>query len=197
MKKRFSCLALLLICLAPLCCSAATPSESIKINVDNVISILKDPGLRGEARAQAKKARLRAASENMFDFNELSRRTLARNWNSLTDNQRREFTELYRSILENAYIEKITSYTDEKIVFSKEMVLSERTYEVQSTIKRKNGDVPVNYRLINTNGVWKVYDVVIEGVSLISNYRTQFREILANQSVEALFQTMREKTGKK
>lgn len=197
MKKHFLCLSLFLLFLSPLLCYAAGPSESIKRNVDNVISILKDPALKGEAGAKTKKARLRSASENMFDFNELSKRTLARNWNNFSNNQRREFTDLYKSILEDAYIEKITSYTDEKIVFSKEMVLSEKTYEVQSTIKRKNGDVPVNYRLINNDGNWKVYDVVIEGVSLISNYRTQFREILANQSVEALFKTMREKTGKK
>ena len=88
------------------------------------------------------------------------------------------------------------SYTDEKIVFSKEVALTEKTVEVQSTVLRKSGEIPIYYRVILKDGVWRVYDVVIEGVSLINNYRSQFREILVNKPPESLLETLRKKVGK-
>jgi len=96
-------------------------------------------------------------------------------------------------LLEETYADKITSYTDEKLVFGKEITLSEKTVEVQTTIFTKTSEVPMNYRVIEEKGHWKVYDVVVEGVSLISNYRSQFREILANKTPEALLDVLRKK----
>jgi len=103
---------------------------------------------------------------------------------------------LYESLLEDTYADKIMAYTDEKIVFSKEVALTEKTVEVQSTVLRKSGEVPIYYRVIAKDGSWRVYDVVIEGVSLINNYRSQFREILANKPPESLLETLRKKVGK-
>jgi phospholipid transport system substrate-binding protein len=103
---------------------------------------------------------------------------------------------LYKSLLEETYSEKITSYTDEKIVIKKDVNLSEKTLEVQTTIITKTSEVPIYYRLMERNGDRKVYDVVIEGVSLVSNYRTQFREILASKTPEALLEILRNKVGK-
>jgi phospholipid transport system substrate-binding protein len=132
----------------------------------------------------------------MFDYNELSRRTLGQNWTKLNAEQQKEFTELYKSILEDAYVDKIVTYTDEKILYNKENPLTEKTVEVQTTIVTKKADIPIFYRVIQKGSEWRVYDVVIEGVSLINNYRTQFREILTNKTPEALLETLRKKVGK-
>jgi len=132
----------------------------------------------------------------MFDFNELSRRTLAQNWTKLNNEQQKEFIELYKSILEDAYVDKIVTYTDEKVIFNKENPLSEKTFEVQTMILTKKADIPIYYRVIQKEGEWRVYDVVIEGVSLINNYRSQFKDILTNKTPEVLLDTLRKKVGK-
>ena len=140
--------------------------------------------------------KVRVASEALFDFVELSKRSLGQNWNRFSSEQRREFVPLYKSLLQNAYSGRITSYTDEKVVFGKEIALSEKTVEVQTTLMTKKADISINYRLIQNDDPWKVYDVVIEGVSLINNYRAQFREILGNNSPEALLEILRKKINK-
>jgi phospholipid transport system substrate-binding protein len=132
----------------------------------------------------------------MFDYSELSRRTLGQDWKKLNPAQQNEFADLYKSLLEDAYADKIINYTDEKVAFSKENQLSEKTFEVQTTVLTKKADIPIYYRVIQKDGEWKVYDVVIEGVSLINNYRNQFREILMNKSPEVLIDTLRKKVGK-
>jgi len=132
----------------------------------------------------------------MFDYSELSRRTLGQDWKKLNPAQQNEFTDLYKSLLEDAYADKIINYTDEKVAFSKENQLSEKTFEVQTTVLTKKADIPIYYRVIQKDGQWKVYDVVIEGVSLVNNYRNQFREILMNKSPEVLIDTLKKKVGK-
>jgi phospholipid transport system substrate-binding protein len=127
---------------------------------------------------------------------ELSKRTLGLNWNKFTPDQRKEFVELFKTILKDAYVDKITAYTNEQVNFTKEVSLSEDTVEVQSGVVTKGGETPINYRVMKKENNWKVYDVVIEGVSLISNYRTQFREILGNNPPETLIETLRKKAGK-
>ena len=176
---------------------AGVPLDTVKSHVTAVIDVLRDPALKGEAGAKAKREKIRVAAENLFDFVELSKRTLGANWNNLNPEQRKEFVALYRSILEDTYVDRITAYTDEKVNFTKEVPLSESTVEVQSVIVTKKSDVPIYYRVIKRDDGWKVYDVVIEGVSLINNYRSQFREILAKESPQGLLDTLRKKVGKK
>jgi phospholipid transport system substrate-binding protein len=175
---------------------AGVPLETVKGYADKVLDVLRDPALKAEAAKKTKKDKLRAISEKMFDFTELSKRTLAQNWSKFNPEQQKEFVDLYTSLLEDAYANKIMAYTDEKIVFSTEVALTEKTVEVRSTVLRKNGDIPIYYRVIMKDGSWRVYDVVVEGVSLISNYRSQFREILANKPPESLLETLRKKVGK-
>ena len=175
---------------------AGVPLETVKGYADKVLDVLRDPALKAEAAKKTKKDKLRAISEKMFDFTELSKRTLAQNWSKFNPEQQKEFVELYTSLLEDAYANKIMAYTDEKIVFSTEVALTEKTVEVRSTVLRTKGDIPIYYRVIMKDGSWRVYDVVIEGVSLINNYRSQFREILANKPPESLLETLRKKVGK-
>jgi len=181
----------------PFCALAATPLDIVKANANSVLEVLRDPKLKGEAGKKIKEQRIEAAADKLFDWVELSKRTLGLNWNKLSPDQRKEFVELYRLVLKDAYIDKITAYTNEQVNFTKEVPLSDTTTEVQSVVSSKGVETPIYYRVIKKDNDWKVYDVVIEGVSLISNYRTQFREILGNNPPEKLIETLRKKTGKK
>jgi len=198
MKLKETIIATILIqCLIiPISAFAGAALETVKGHCDKALEVLSDPALKSESTQKVKKDRISAISVKMFDFTELSKRTLARNWEQFNPDQQREFIELYRSLLEDAYAAKILAYNDEKIVFTKEVPLSEKTVEVQSTLFRKTDEIPVYYRVILKDGMWRVYDVVIEGVSLINNYRSQFREILSHKSPESLLETLRKKMGK-
>jgi phospholipid transport system substrate-binding protein len=198
MKKILVGSMLLTWLMVPLFAFAGVPLDTVKANVNNVIEILRDPKLKGEAGKKVKEQRIQAAAEKLFDFVELSKRTLGLNWNNFTPEQRKEFVHLFETILKDAYIEKITSYDNEPVNFTKEVPLSETTVEVSSVVILKGGQqVPINYRVIKKESEWRVYDVVIEGVSLINNYRTQFREILGNNPPEKLLETLRKKTSAK
>lgn len=196
MKKQGIALTLIILLIVPLSVYAGAPLDSVRGNINKVLDVLRDPALKGESGKKTKRQKIRSISDKMFDYSELSRRTLGQDWKKLNPAQQNEFTDLYKSLLEDAYADKIINYTDEKVAFSKENQLSEKTFEVQTTILTKKADIPIYYRVIQKDGEWKVYDVVIEGVSLINNYRNQFREILMNKSPEVLLDTLRKKVGK-
>jgi len=195
-RKYLVCLVLIIGLTCPVPALAGVPLETVKGHADRVLEVLRDPALKAEAAKKTKKEKLRTISEKMFDFTELSRRTLANNWKKLSPEQQKEFISLYTALLEDAYSSKILAYSDEKITFTKEVPLSEKTVEVQSTVQRKSSEIPIYYRVILQDGTWRVYDVVVEGVSLINNYRTQFKDILSNKPPESLLETLRKKVGK-
>jgi phospholipid transport system substrate-binding protein len=196
MKKWPAGLMLLMLLMVPFPAFAGVPLDAVKTNVNGVLEVLRDPKLQGESGKKVKEQGIATAAEKLFDFVELSKRTLGVNWNKFNPEQRKEFVQLFKTILNDAYVEKITAYTNEQVNFTKEVPLSENTVEVQSGVVTKGGQVPIYYRVIKKDNEWKVYDVVIEGVSLISNYRTQFREILGNNPPETLLDTLRKKVGK-
>ena len=193
MKKQLSRLLLLTLLLFPTFAYSAAPMDTVKGGLDKVLKVLRDPALEGDQAKQVKMEKIRSIAEQVFDFTELSKRSLGPNWNNLKADQQEEFVRLFRSLLETIYSDRIMSYTDEKIVYNEEIGLSEKTSEVRTTISGSASQTPINYRLIENNGSWKVYDVVIEGVSLVNNYRAQFRGILANQTPEALLEILRKK----
>jgi len=196
MRKKTVAFIIIVFLMVPLCVYAGPPLEAVKTQVNKVLDVLRDSSLKGEAGKKVKREKIRNISVNMFDYTELSKRTLGQNWSKLNAAQQTEFLGLYKTLLEDAYADKIITYTDEKVVFGKETTLSEKTAEVQTTIITKKADIPINYRVIRKGSDWKVYDVVVEGVSLVSNYRNQFKEILSNKSPEALLDTLRKKVGK-
>lgn len=196
MKKQFFGLILVLLLIVPFPAYAGPPLDTVKGHINKVLDVLSDSSLKGQSGKSAKKAKIRSISEKMFDYNELSRRTLGQNWNKFNNEQQKEFTELYKSILEDAYADKLITYTNEKVLFNKENILSEKTCEIQTTIVTKKADIPIYYRVIQKEGEWRVYDIVIEGVSLVNNYRTQFREILASKSPDGLLDILRKKVGR-
>ena len=172
------------------------PLDTVKGHVNNVLSVLRDPAMQGEANKEAKQKKIESIADQMFDYVALSRLTLGKSWKKFNQEQKKEFISLYRTILEKAYMDKILSYTDEKVTFNKERMLSKKKAEVQTKIITKGTEIPIFYRVYLKDGQWRVYDVIIEGISLIKNYRTQFREILANNPPEEVLKILREKTSK-
>ena len=193
MKRNFIvlCVLISLFLFAP--AWAGAPLDTVQLNVNKGLEVLRDPRLKAESAKEAKKEKLRLIYNNLFDDIELGKRTLSRNWNRLNTAQRQEFVKLFRQVLEKAYVDKILDYTNEKIIFDKEITLSETQAEVQTKIVTASKEIPIYYRVILKEGHWKVYDVVVENVSLVLNYRTQFNDILSKNPPEHLLETLREK----
>lgn len=171
-----------------------SPKEQIKNTVDSVIGILKDPKYKGRDRVQQRREALRNEIGKVFDFEEMSKRSLGIYWRERTAQERREFIELYKDLLERSYSGKIESYTDEKIIYYDEKIESNKYAEVKTKIiSAEKKEVPIDYRMYFDGKEWKVYDVVIEGVSLVSNYRSQFSRIIRNYSFQELIKRMKSK----
>lgn len=179
----------------PFHASADTPLGMVKVNINRILEILRRPTSDDDKKNSAKKDEIRRVTDRIFDYNELSKRTLGQNWKKFSESQRNEFTDLYKVILENAYINKILRYTDETVSFNKEKMLKGKKAEVSTSVITKTVEIPIDYRLIYKKERWGVYDVIIEGVSLISNYRSQFREILMNESPDEFLRILHKKTG--
>ncbi|MHB1025066.1 MAG: Tgt2/MlaC family protein [Desulfobacteria bacterium] len=195
MKRHFIGLGILMFFMAtlPVSVYAGAPLDTVQANVNKVLDVLRDPNLKGESAKGIKKEKLEAIYGQMFDGVELSRRTMGVNWKKLNPAQQTEFTQLYRQILEKAYIDKILSYTNEKIVFPKESMLSNNQAEVQTKVITSSKEIPIFYNVILKGGTWKVYDVVVENVSLVRNYRSQFNSILAKNTPDQLLEILRKK----
>ncbi len=174
--------------------AAGPPTDQLKGAIDRVVKALEDPGLKGPDRVGERRAAVRKIAEDIFDFNEIARRALARHWQQLTDKQRAEFVSLFSDLLERSYLSKIELYGGEKIQYVNER-LDGDTASVATRIVTKNGtEVPIDYRLLLKKGDrWLVYDVNIEGVSLVSNYRTQFNKIIQTGSYSDLVQKLKAK----
>jgi len=193
MKRLFVGLSILMLFLISLPVYAGAPLDAVKINADQVLDILRDPKLKAASAKEMKKDKLRAVYVNMFDEVELSRRSLGMKWNKLNTAQRQEFVKLFEQVLEKAYADRILSYTNEKIEFTKESMISGNLAEVRTKVITASKEIPIYYRVILNGGTWKVYDVTIENVSLVQNYRTQFNDILAKNTPEQLLEILRKK----
>jgi phospholipid transport system substrate-binding protein len=174
---------------------AATPRETLETQVNKALAVLRDPALKGESAREIKAKKIWEILDGVFDYVELSKRALAQRWRDFTPDQQKEFTRLFGKLLGNLYMDKITGYTNEKVIFGKETHLSDKTAKVETDIVTATRTIPIHYQMILENGEWKVYDVVIEGVSLVQNYRGQLREILAGKPPEGLLKMLREKVG--
>lgn len=171
--------------------------ETVRKNVNQVLEILRDPSRKAQFAKEIKEDRIRPIFKEMFDDVELSKRTLGRNWSILKPNQQEEFVTLFRRILENAYADKILSYKNEEVVFDRESMIGPNRAEVYTRVITSSKQIPVVYRVILKDGTWRVYDVVIENVSLVQNYRSQFNDILSKDTPEKLLEIMRNKLREK
>ena len=189
-------LVIAMVFLIPLHGFAATPMETVETGVNKVLATLTDPAFKSKSKDQ-QVSELTVVISTIFDFDELSKRTLGREWRKMSDAQQQEFVKLFRELLQGVYADRLLAYSDQKVIFDKENMLKKGQAEVQSYLQTSDGKkIPLFYRVTDKSGSWKVYDVIIEGVSMVKNYRTQFREILAKDSPEKLLQILRDKTGK-
>jgi phospholipid transport system substrate-binding protein len=180
----------------PLQSFAATPKETVETGVNKLLATLGDPAFKAKAKDE-QIAQIGEEIESIFDFKELSRRTLGREWKKMKPEQQKEFVQLFKQLLQGVYADRLLAYSDQKIIFAKETMLKKGRAEVQSFLQTSDGKkIPLFYRLTDKSGSWKVYDVIIEGVSMVKNYRTQFRKILAKNSHEKLLDILRNKVGK-
>ena len=185
-------LAVLLI--LPVQVLAGGAKDTVEANINKMLAKMQSPEFKALDR-DAQINEIRAITNEVFDWQELSRRALAREWRKFSPDQQKEFVALFEQLLQNIYADRILAYTSEKIEFGKETELGKGRMEVESyIITTDNKKIPLFYRLTDKSGQWRGYDVVIEGVSMVQNYRDQFRQILRNRKPEDLLQTLRERT---
>jgi phospholipid transport system substrate-binding protein len=171
----------------------AAAQEQLKGAIERVVSTLDSPAMKGEGKAAERRAAVRQIANEIFDFGEIARRSLGRYWQPLSEAQRAEFVGLFSDLLERSYISKIELYGGEKIIYNGERVDGDLAI-VSTKIITKNGtEVPIDYRLFRRGDNWKVYDVNIEGISLVSNYRTQFNKIIQTSGFNTLVDRMKAK----
>ena len=165
-----------------------SPTDVVRTSVDAVLAILDNEQLNYDD----KRTQIRVIVKERFDFRAMSQRTLATNWKKTTDEEKEKFVELFSQLIENSYVGKIESYTNERVDYPGEKV-SGRKAVVETLIITSSADIPVDYRLYEKGDQWLVYDVIIEGVSLISNYRSSYQEIMKKEGFDGLLAKMKEK----
>lgn len=175
--------------------AAIDPVVFVKDAVDEIISILQDEKLAAPNRRVERKKRMVAIVEKKFDFRDMSMRALAKHWQGRSPEEQDRFVLLFKTLLENTYIAKIEKYSGEKVVFKKAALQGNKAI-VYSDLVRRNVETPVNYKLKNNDDRWLVYDVEVEGVSLVNNYRTQFASILSKEDFPGFIARLEEKVNK-
>jgi phospholipid transport system substrate-binding protein len=199
MRKSFlglSCIVVVFLFVFTSQVCGATPLKTVEKRVNAALSVLTDPALKGDSAKEAKEKKLWEIADAMFDYPGLSKRTLGKSWKKLNPTQQKEFTDLFSKHLGNIYLDRIMAYTDEKIVYDKERIKKNKAL-VYTRVITSTKEIPLDYRMVSISGDWKVYDVLIEGVSLVKNYRSQFREMLKNKDPEYLLDTLRKKVKEK
>ncbi len=176
--------------------AAEDPGKFVMKTIDSGLAILKDPSLKGPEKTQERRQKLWEEISFIFNFEEMSKRALGQHWKKSTPGEKTEFVELFTDVLKDSYIGKTDTYSGEKIVLLKEKQEDNNYAVVQTKIVLSTGsEVLVDYRMLNNDGKWTIYDVVIEGVSLVNNYRSQFNNILMKSSFAELLQKMKGKKG--
>lgn len=173
--------------------SAATPMEGLRAQIDRMIETVEDPELKTKARARDRRAAIRKIASGIFDVSETAKRSLGRHWQARTPAEREEFTRLFGDLLERSYVSKIELYRGERITYAGQTVDGDQAVVRTRIITKQGTEIPVDYRMFKRDARWQAYDVVIEGVSLIANYRTQFNTIIQSSSYEALVKTIKAK----
>ena len=179
--------------MAPAPSRAGDPTEQVRGAIDHVLEILKKKDLQAKERRAERRTLLREEISKAFDFDEMAKRSLGPAWRQRTPEERKEYVALFRQVLENSYLGKVEAYQGEKIKYGKESVEEGRIATVETLIVTGKGqEIPLNYRMMKEKSEWRVYDVVIEEISLVNNYRSQFSGILQKSSFQDLLTRLRE-----
>jgi len=175
--------------------AAGGATDAMKSTIDEVLRIIQDKELKQPGRADERRQRLEQVVGDRFDYQEMSKRSLGAPWNTLSDKDKEEFVALFRTLLTNSYADKIESYSGEGVQYLNER--TEKDYaEVRTKVLTGKVEIPLDYRLLNKGVEWRVYDVVVDGVSLVNNYRGQFSKILRTSTFADLVDQLRKKSDK-
>jgi phospholipid transport system substrate-binding protein len=167
--------------------------DQLKMQIDRVLKVLENPEMKRESNGLARRAAVRKVADDIFDFEETAKRSLARHWQPRTPSERDEFVKLFADLLERSYISKIELYGGEKIVYVSDTMDGDVSNVKTKIITKGGTEVPVEYRMARRGERWLVYDVIIEGVSLVANYRSQFNKIIQTSSYAELVKKMKVK----
>jgi phospholipid transport system substrate-binding protein len=170
--------------------SAGAPTDQLRKQVDQVVHVLDNPALKEKA---ARHDAVRKIAGEIFDYNEMAKRSLGTHWASRTPEQKQEFVSLFSDLLDRAYFSKIELYQGEKVRYGTETVDGDQATVKTMIVTPSGSEIPVDYRMHQTDGRWTVYDVSIQGVSLVANYRTQFNRVVTTESYESLVQKLKDK----
>lgn len=178
---------------APAPSRAGEPTDQVRGAIDRVLEILKKKDLQAKGRRAERRILLREEISKAFDFDEMAKRSLGPSWRQRTPEERKEYVAIFRQVLENSYLGKVEAYQGEKIRYVKDSVEEGRIATVETLIVTGKGqEIPLNYRMRKEKSDWRVYDVVIEEISLVNNYRSQFSGILQRSSFQDLLARLRE-----
>jgi phospholipid transport system substrate-binding protein len=169
-----------------------SPTEAVRATLTQVIQILEDKELKQPRRAQERRRRLEETIAARFDYGEMSKRTLAAQWRSLSPQERDEFVELFKGFLSDRYAAKIEGYAGEQVQYLSERIEGEYA-EVRTKLVSGKVNVPLDYRLIKKADTWHAYDVIVDGISLVKNYRSQFTRIIRESSYSELVRRLRDR----
>ncbi len=174
---------------------AGPPTEAMKATIDEVLRIVRDKELKQPGKTDDRRHLLEKVVAARFDYTEMSRRALGAPWNQLSDQEKQEFVGLFRTLLTNSYADKIETYSGEGVEYLNER--TEKEYaEVRTKVLSGKTEIPLDYRLVNKADEWRVYDVVVDNISLVNNYRGQFTKILRASSYADLVDQLRKKSDK-
>ncbi|THJ22778.1 MAG: ABC transporter substrate-binding protein [Nitrospira sp. CG24E] len=175
--------------------TAGGATDAMKHTIDEVLTTIRDKELKQSGKAEERRQKLEQIVGDRFDYQEMSRRSLGAPWSTLSDKDKQEFVALFQTLLTNSYADKIESYSGEGVKYINER--TENDYaEVRTKVLTGKVEIPLDYRLLNKGGDWRVYDVVVDGVSLVNNYRGQFSKILRSSSYADLVDQLRKKSDK-
>jgi phospholipid transport system substrate-binding protein len=168
---------------------AGEPTDQLRSSIEQVIKVLDDPSLRSDE--PKRRAAIREVANQTFDFPEAAKRSLGRHWQGLSDADRKEFTSLFADLLERGYVSRIEEYSGEKIAYTGDSADADQATVKTRFTTKKGTEIPVDYRMLRRAGRWLVYDVSVEGLSLVNNYRGQFNKIIETSSYQDLVKRMK------
>lgn len=177
---------------------AGPPTDQLRGAIDNVFAILEDPALKAPARAVERQRAVRNVAEGIFDVRETASRALGRHWRARTETEQLEFVGLFASLLEQAYLGRLELTGGERVVYLGESISGDYAVVRTKAVLPKTGtEVPIDYRMLRRDERWLIYDVVIEGISLVANYRSQFTRIIEEGSYQELVKRMKAKQAER
>jgi len=174
---------------------AGPPTEVVKQYTEQVVKVLEDPALKGDDKRAERRATVRKIAIEVFDVNETARRALGRHWAARTPAEREEFVQLFTDLLDRTYVTRIDQYGGEKVKFVGETVDGDNALVKTKIVTKQGTEIPVDGRLLRRNDKWLIYDISIEGVSLVANYRAQFDKIITKSSYAELVRQLKDKSG--